>query len=207
MIANKTINGLTSKTPQRLLLDAGAFFKNFDMDTDTFESAVTAGKLLGATKGGGSFSAVPAIRKIEIDGVRGSVKGLGVLDTWEVKLGANIVEVSADTLVSALAIADKAVGTDGTATGGADLSGYDIITGRSHILDADYIGNVTWVGTLSGSLKPVIIQVLNALNEKGLELSFEDKSEGVVETEFMGNFDFTDPDKVPFVIYYPKETT
>lgn len=207
MIANKTINGLTSKTPQRLLLDAGAFFKNFDMDTDTFESAVTAGKLLGATKGGGSFSAVPAIRKIEIDGVRGSVKGLGVLDTWEVKLGANIVEVSADTLASALAIADKVAGTDGTATGGADLSGYDIITGRNRILDADYIGNVTWVGTLSGSLKPVIIQVLNALNEKGLELSFEDKSEGVVETEFMGNFDFTDPDNVPFVIYYPKETT
>lgn len=206
MIANKTINGLTSKTPLRLLLDAGAFFKNFDVKTDTFESAVIAKKLLGATKGGGSFSAVPAIRKIEIDGVRGSVKGLGVLDTWEVKIGANIVEVTADTLVSALGIADKTAGTDGSAGGGADLSGYDIITGRSHILDTDYIGNVTWVGTLSGSLKPVIIQVFNALNEKGLELSFEDKSEGVVETEFMGNFDFADPDNVPFVIYYPKET-
>ena len=206
MIANKTINGLTSKTPLRLLLDAGAFFKNFDMKADTFESAVIAKKLLGATKGGGSFSAVPAIRKIEIDGVRGSVKGLGVLDTWEVKIGANIVEVTADTLVSALGIADKTSGTDGSGTGGADLSGYDIITGRSHILDTDYIDNITWVGTLSGSLKPVIIQVFNALNEKGLELAFEDKSEGVVETEFMGNFSFDDPDKVPFDIYYPKET-
>lgn len=206
MIANKTINGITAKTPKRLLLDAGAFFKNFDMETDTFDSAVTAGKLLGATKGGGSFSAVPAMRQVEIDGIRGSVKGLKVLDLWEVKIGANIVEVSVDTLVLALAIADKTVGVDNSGTGGADLSDYDVISGRNNILDTDYIENITWVGTLSGSNKPVIIQVLNAMNEKGLELSFEDKTEGVVETEFMGNFDFENPDKVPFNIYYPKET-
>lgn len=206
MIANKTLNGITNKTPKRLLLDAGAFFKNYDMETDTFDEAVTAGKLLGATKGGGSFSAVPAIRQIEIDGIRGSVKGLKVLDSWEVKIGANIVEVSADTLLLALAISDKTVGIDNTTTGGADLTGYDVISGRNNILDTDYIENITWVGTLSGSNKPVIIQVLNAMNEKGLELSFEDKTEGVVETEFMGNFDFENPDKVPFNIYYPKET-
>ena len=43
-----TYSGYTSETPKSLLLDAGAFFKNFYVGTDTFESAVTAGKLIGA---------------------------------------------------------------------------------------------------------------------------------------------------------------
>lgn len=200
MINSKVISGLTDKTPQSLLLDAGAFFKNFTVGTDTFETAVTAGKLLGATKGGGSFSAIPSFRPIEIDGIRGAVKDLQVLEAWEVKLGAKLVELTAQALVSALAVADKVAGTSGT----PDLSTYEIIKGRNYVETTDYIDNITWVGTLSGSQTPVIIQVLNALNTGGLSLSFEDKGEGVVETEFMGHYELTAPDEVPFVIYYPK---
>ena len=48
-------SGFTTETAQSLLLNAGAFFKNFDPATDTFDSAVAAGKLIGATKGGGEF--------------------------------------------------------------------------------------------------------------------------------------------------------
>lgn len=202
MLNGKVISGITDKTPQKLLLDAGAYFKNYVVGTDTFATAVTAGKLLGATKGGGSFSAAPKIRPLEMDGMRGPTKGLEVVDEWEVMIGAKLVEVSADTIVAALAIADKAVG----AAGPPDYSKYEIITGRTNIKDTDYLENITWVGTLSGSLEPVIIQVLNALNMKGLELSMEDKSEGVIETEFTGHFDFTKPDEVPFKIFYPKVT-
>ena len=57
----KTINGITQNTTKHLLLDAGAFFVGYNPATDTFESAKTAGKLLGATKGGGSFKAVPKL--------------------------------------------------------------------------------------------------------------------------------------------------
>lgn len=200
MINSKVISGLTDKTPQSLLLDAGAFFKNYTVGTDTFESAVTGGKLLGATKGGGSFSAVPSFRPIEIDGVRGAVKDLQVLEAWEVKIGAKLVELSAEALVASLAVADKVVGSSGT----PDLSSYEIISGRNYVETTDYIDNITWVGTLSGSQLPVIIQVYNALNTGGLELSFEDKGEGVVETEFVGHYELTAPDDVPFKIYYPK---
>ena len=43
--------GLTTKTPDNLLLDAGAYFKNYDIAKDTPETAKD--KLIGATQGGG----------------------------------------------------------------------------------------------------------------------------------------------------------
>ena len=53
----KTYNGITSKTTKHLQLDAGAFFMNFEVGKDTYESAKKAGKCLGATQGGGTFTA------------------------------------------------------------------------------------------------------------------------------------------------------
>ncbi len=194
----KVISGLTAKTTEKLVLDAGAFFKNYKVGTDTFETAVTSGKLLGATKGGGSFTAVPSFRNIEIDGLRGEAKGTKILETWEIKLGATVVEVTPDTLQTALAVSEKAT-EDGITT-------HEVVKGKMCITDADYIENITWVGNLSGSEEPVIIQVYNALNTKGLELGFEDKSEATIELEFTGHFDMKKANEVPFNIYYPKIT-
>lgn len=194
----KVISGLTAKTTEKLVLDAGAFFKNYKVGTDTFETAVTNGKLIGATKGGGSFTAVPSFRNIEIDGLRGEAKGTKILETWEIKLGATVVEVTPDTLQTALAVSEKAT-EDGITT-------HEVVKGKMCITDADYIENITWVGNLSGSEEPVIIQVYNALNTKGLELGFEDKSEATIELEFTGHFDMKKANEVPFKIYYPKIT-
>lgn len=194
----KVISGLTAKTTEKLVLDAGAFFKNYKVGTDKFETAVTSGKLLGATKGGGSFTAVPSFRNIEIDGLRGEAKGTKILETWEIKLGATVVEVTPDTLQTALAVSEKAT-EDGITT-------HEVVKGKMCITDADYIENITWVGNLSGSEEPVIIQVYNALNTKGLELGFEDKSEATIELEFTGHFDMKKANEVPFNIYYPKIT-
>ena len=194
----KVISGLTAKTTEKLVLDAGAFFKNYKVGTDTFETAVTSGKLLGATKGGGSFTAVPSFRNIEIDGLRGEAKGTKILETWEIKLGATVVEVTPDTLQTALAVSEK--------TTESGITTHEVIKGKMCITDSDYIENITWVGNLSGSEEPVIIQVYNALNTKGLELEFEDKSEATIELEFTGHFDMKKANEVPFNIYYPKIT-
>lgn len=194
----KVISGLTSKTPENLVLDAGAFFKNFIVEpesgeeADTFESAVTSGKLLGATKGGGSFSAVPTFRQIEADGARGAVKGLQLVETWEVKMGAKLLEVTVNTLKAALA------STTETTVGQKTK-----LTAKVCLSDDDYIDNITWVGNLAGSDDPVIIQVYNAVNTKGLELSFEDKGEAVIETEFVGHYEMGKLETPPFAIYYP----
>ena len=102
----KTFSGFTDKTAENLVLDAGAFFKNYDIKTDTFDSAVAAGKLIGATRDGGEFSAVPEIRQINVDGVKGRAKGLETLDSWDVYIKANVLEVNEETIKYALASAE-----------------------------------------------------------------------------------------------------
>lgn len=199
----KAFSGFTKETPERLLLDAGAFFKNFIYEpggdkNDTFDAAVAAGKLIGATKGGGEFSAVPTVRQIEVDGVKGRAKGLETIDSWDVYLKATVLETTTDSIKVALSAATVDTDTDTT---------YDVISGNGAIELSDYIDNVTWVGTLSGSDKPVIIQVFNALSTDGLKLTVQDKAEATIPMTFYGHYTFDDLDSPPFRIYYPKKTS
>jgi len=187
-------SGYTAVTPKSLLLDAGAFFKNYTIATDTFASAVAAGKLLGATQGGGTFSAIPTIRKIELDGVKGAAKGLEVIDEWIVTMSAKMKEITKEVIQTALA-----AGNIDTTTNAS----YDIIDADTDIASTDYIDNITWIGKLSGTNNPVIIQVYNALSTGGLSLQTQDKNEAVVELTFTGHYSDSDLDTPPFKIYYP----
>lgn len=191
----KKYSGFTTETAKSLLLNAGAYFKNYDIGTDDFDSAVAAGKLIGATKGGGEFSAVPEIRQIEVDGVAGRAKGLETIDSWDIYLKANVLEVKEATIQSGLAASsvDSTTNTD-----------YDIITASNNLEVSDYIDNITWVGTLSGSDKPVIIQIFNALNTEGLKFSTTDKAEATISLTFYAHYTQDDLDTPPFKIYYPK---
>lgn len=196
MAKPKVFSGFTANTAEKLLLDAGAFFKNFVVGTDTFDTAVTANKLIGATQGGGTFSAVPTVRKIEIDGVKGAAKGLEVIDEWAVTLMANVKEISAESIQLAL----------GAATIEDGPTGYKKISANNYIELTDYVSNVVWVGKLSGTDTPVVIEVLNAISLGGLTLTMQDKNEGLVPTTFTGHYDASDLDSPPFNIYYPDET-
>lgn len=196
MAAPKVFSGFTADTAQNLLLDAGAFFKNFVVGTDTFDSAVTAGKLLGATQGGGTFSAVPTVRNILIDGVKGNAKGLQQIDEWVVTLMANIKEVTQDSIVNAL----------GAATVVNGPIGYKKITANNYIQLTDYIDNVVWVGKLSKTDTPVIIDVKNAISLGGITLNMADKNEGLIPTTFTGHYAADNLDTPPFEIYYPDST-
>jgi hypothetical protein len=191
----KKYSGFTTDTTKSLVLDAGAFFKNFEVGTDTFDSAVAAGKLLGATKGGGEFSAVPDIRQIEVDGVAGRAKGLEVINSWDVYLKAKVLEIKESTLQAALCASVISTNTS--------VSDYDMIQARNNIELTDYIENIVWVGTLSGSDDPVIIEVTNALNTDGLKLTTTDKNEAVIEMTFYGHYVQEDLNNPPFRIYYP----
>lgn len=193
-MVRKKYSGFNSQTAQNLLTGAGAFFVNYDMAADTFDTAVEANKLLGATRGGGQFTAVPTIRPIEVDGVDGLAKGLQVIDAWEVKMTASVIEVTTKTIKTALA-ASK------VDTTGPD---YDKITGKATIELADYVDNITWVGKLSGKDKPAIIQIYNVLNKNGLIVKTEKNGEVVVAFEFDAHYDAAELDEPPFAVFYPK---
>lgn len=188
-------SGLTANTAKHLQLDAGAFYKNFTVGTDTPETA--AGKLIGATAGGGSFSAVPTIRQIEVDGKKGAVKGFEALDEWVVTLTANVKEITAELMKIALA-----AGTLAT-TGTGVPTGYSVVGAGSELSDSDYLENITWIGRLSGSNTPLIITVNNVLATNGLTLTTADKTEGVIPVTFTGHYTISDLETPPFKIYYP----
>lgn len=193
------ISGVTSNTSKHLQLDAGAFLKNYDPTQDTWATA-KATKLIGATAGGGSFAAIPAIRRIEVDGVKGATKGFEALDEWQVTMTANVKELTADLLKMALATGSYA----GAKSPSSETSNnYNKITASNELADSNYLTNITWVGRLSGSSIPVIIVLKNALCTNGLTLTTQDKNEGVVALTLTGHYDPSNLDDPPFEIYYP----
>ena len=200
----KPYSGYNAQTPDKLLLDAGAVFKNFIVGTDTYASAKAAGKCLGATQKGSEFSAVPQIRRMEIDGVHTRTKGDTLIDGWDVYLKTTLVEMTAQTLKLALGVGDSAASSTAT--------GYDEITARDTITDNDYTTNITFIGNILGEDNPIIIQVFNAFHEGGLTITNEDKNNAAVECQFYGYLDPTVYDSVtnpltpPFKIYRPTET-
>lgn len=198
MAKGKVRTGYNQKTMEHLHTGAGAFFKDFTVGTDTYEAARTGGKLLGATQGGGEFKAAAEIRNIEIDGLPGKGKGTEIIDYIDVSMAMNFIETTPEILAMALGAADIDTTTNGT---------YDIITGRNAFEDADYISNITYIGTITGSEEPIIIQVFNALSTDGLNIKVEDKKEGVIPVTVYGHYEDTGEgtlDAPPYRIYYPK---
>lgn len=194
-MAKRSYSGFNENTTKNLLLDAGAIFVNFDVEKDTFESAKE--KLLGATSGGNSFEAVPEFRQVEVDGVKGLAKGLSILESWEVSLTTNMLEFKEDTYKHALAAVQS---------NSKDLDGdeYTEIRAKNFVEDEDYIDNITFVGTISGSDNPIYIQIFNALNMEGLTVENVDGDDIVAELKFEGHYDASNLDNPPFAIFYPK---
>lgn len=191
--------GLTADSAKHLQLDAGAFLKNWDPDTDTWATA-KATKLIGATAGGGSFAAIPTVRRIEVDGVKSAVKGFETIDEWSVTLTANVKEITADVIKMALATGKSAAAKSPST---ASTTNYTKITADAELSDANYIDNIAWVGRISGSNDPIVIVVKNALCTNGLTLTTADKSEGVVALTITGHATADNVDEPPFEIYYP----
>lgn len=199
------ISGLTAKTFKNLQLNEGAFLLGFDLSTYTdaatlataVAAALTAGTdVLGATIGGGSFSAEPSIREIEVDGMRYPFVGSTVNDMWTIKLSGTAKEVNADNFARFLMTCDKDTNKDNVTK----------LTVRTEIKASDYISKLTWIGSTSEGL--CAIELENVLNISGATLTFQDKGEGSIPFEFQAHCaDLESQDKAPFAIYFFKNAT
>lgn len=174
------LTGVRPGTFEHLQLNAGAFLVDFDhstyTDAQTLEAAVLAAldtgtKILGATKGGGSFQATPTTRQIEVDGMRSPIIGSTQIDGWTVKLTGTMMEVTPENFKRALISAD--VTTSGKKS---------TVKIRNSIKTEDYIPKLCWVGDTSKGF--VLIELSNALNLTGANFTFTDKGEGSLPFEF-----------------------
>lgn len=186
--------GYNAQTPLRYLLDAGAIYYNV---TYTEETGDFTGTQLGATSGGNEFALTQETRIIEVDGLKGRGKGNTVITTEEPSLTVNLKELTADNLKMAIA---------GASVDKTDVN-YDILTSKGKIELTDYLDNICFVGRVSGSSKPVVIMIENALSVEGITLSTADNAEAVVPVRFVGHYDEGNVEEgaAPFRIYWPKE--
>ena len=200
-------SAIRSETFQNLQLNAGIFIKSFLLAASSaadaaalktaITSAVSAGtNILGATRGGGTFTVTREIRTPVVDGMRYPFKGSDFVDSVDAYLSTTLVEVTPDSLVATLGSASKT--TTGKKTS---------IKLNTAISDSDYISDLCWVGDISDG-RLVLIALKNALNTADFTLTFTDKGEGTLAAEFHARQgSVTDYDQAPFEIIYFDKTT
>lgn len=196
--------GLTSPirtdTFQKLQLNAGIFIKNLDYSSianagalkTAIASAITAGtNILGATRGGGTFTVTRELRTPEVDGMRYPFKGSDFVDSVDAYLSTTLIEVNANNIVDTL-------GNASATTSGLKTT----IKMHTAIQNSDYISSLTWFGDLAdGQL--VAITLKNALNTADFTLTFTDKGEGTLAAEFHARqADVSDYDEAPFEVVF-----
>lgn len=195
--ANLPKTGYTSNTPDSFLLNAGAWVKNLKWDS-------TAKKweydLIGATSGGSKITLKNNYRQVEVDGVFTIPVGADMIESAEGTAEMNFIEVTVENLKTALL-------AESTETDGSEFpEGYHVISPKAKISISDYAQNMAYIGTLSGSDKPIIIIFDYAICTSGLEIEPKDKEEAVYTVTFEAR---TGPDNLdtmalPIKILYPK---
>lgn len=189
-----------TETFQNLQLNAGAFLIGFDYaniaDSTALKTALATAladntKVLGATRGGGTFVVTSEIREPEVDGKRYRFKGGAFVDSVDAQLTGTLVEIRPEIFAKVLATGEST--TSGKKT---------TIKMHTAIQATDYISSLVWVGDMSDG-GVVLIALKNALNSNGMTLTFTDKGEGIIPFEFHAYQDSVeDYDYAPFEVIF-----
>ena len=178
-------HGVTTNTSSRLVLDAGALYLDYDEGGQA---------LIGATRGGATFTVEQEIREIEIDGALGPIKNLRRITRAVPKLTCTLLEMT-------LAQFKRMI----PASASTSSAPHDVITRITNVLAAgDYLTNVAIVAEMSGQTNPVIVKVKNALFTGPFSLTTTDQDEGTIPVEVEGHYLDTDLDTEPWEIKFPQ---
>ena len=156
----------------------------------------TLGTILGATRGGGSFTVTRELRQPDVDGRRYGFKGDTFVDSMDAQIATTLVEITPDNMLTTFA-----TGTSST-TGNVEV----LKVGTAIDTD-DYLTNVCWVGDVAGG-GYMLICLKNALNEADVNITWTDKGEATLPVEFhakqanVGDYDYA-----PFEIVYLSPST
>lgn len=190
---------LRNETFRSLQLNAGMMLTDFDISSyataDALKTALATAiqdgsKLLGATRGGGTFTVTREIRQVEADGTRYRFVGSEIVDSVDAYLSTTLIEITPAHLKQVLGNADLT--TSGEKT---------VVKMRTAFEDTDYLPNVVWVGDTSEGF--ICIDLKNALNTADFTLTFADKNEGTVNAEYHAHQgDVNDYDEAPFEIVF-----
>ena len=178
--------------PTTELLGAGAIYIGGDLETAS--GASFTGVLLGATKGGSSFSDNAEFRRREADADYFPIEGATDLVKMTPQLTVNSLTITAADLEKAFAGMDTTAGTN-----------YDSVT-RSFTMT--YTDRLYWIGKTRAG-KDIAIELDNVLPDAPLSMSFGKDEEVVLNTVFTAHadpstFDIDDITTYPYHIVFEK---
>lgn len=184
-------HGVSTETPENILLGAGTIHKDLKWDS---ASKKWMGDIIGATSGGNKVSIAGEIIDIELDGALVKVKGLAVKQGGTGTMEVNFAEISTAILKTATLFEE----------GESDAEGFTLLKDKATIEEGDYVPNFAFVGKTANGKKDIIIIFENALCTNGLELEGKAKENSVIKLtmEAYANNE-GDLDTLPIKIYYP----
>lgn len=185
--------GLTSNTITNLQLNAGVLLTSYTKGKD-----IDAADIIGATRGGGSFTSVPTVHQVSVDGAPTYVKGLERVDDWVVTLNTTMLEFSDEGIARALG-----AGVTKSESGSGTTKDVTFKVDRT-IKDAEY-KDIYWVGDLSNG-QNVVIKLKNALNISGFSLTVSDRGEGTYPLALIAHYTVDDLETAPFEITIERAT-
>jgi hypothetical protein len=165
------------------VIDSGAVFLNYG-ETDEL--------LIGATRGGNVFSIETDYTDMGYDGAFGTVKGAKFVSRVKAVLTVNLIEFTSDTLRRAFP------GSTRTLYG----SQYSIAR-AADVLFSDYHTNVTLVGEVWKSNRPVICTVYNALIDGPVEIGMAEGNEATIKLRFTGHYLIDNMEEDPWMVSWP----
>ena len=204
MSAPGSTNALRSETFDNLQLNAGIFLKDLNYATVTDSTALKTaianiisggtspiGEMIGATRGGGTFTVTRDIRTPEIDGMRYKFKKGDFIDSVDAYISTTLVEVTPQNVCAVLGV--------GVPTASGKKTTIKLPTA---LTDDSYMNNICWVGDLADG-RLVLICLKNAINTADFTFTFSDKSEGTLAVEFHATqAEVNDYDEAPFEIVF-----
>lgn len=179
-------HGITSETYRKFVIDSGEVRMNY-VDGNT------QGTLIGATRGGSTFTIEQDIKTMEVDGAKGPVKGGRRLVKVNAKMEVNFIEFSPTLLSMAL---PGSTTTEEPAT-------HMEIKRALQIALTNYATNITLLGEVADSGYPIICQLLNVLADGGFEIGAADNEEAVLKVQFTAHFDPSSMDDEPWRVCFP----
>ena len=206
MAAPGMTSPIRSAAFENLQLNAGIFLVGFDhsniADSTALKAAIKTAladdtKILGVTRGGGSFTVTRETRTPEVDGIRYAFKGADFIDSADAYLSGTLLEVTPNNF-------KRLLGTGDATTSGKKTT----ITFHTAVdKDTDYIDELAWVGDIADG-RMVLIELDNAFNTQDFSLTFTDKGEGTMTFEFHARQDdVADYDNAPFrVVFFDNPT-
>ncbi|MBO5957546.1 MAG: hypothetical protein J6Q39_08325 [Bacteroidales bacterium] len=186
-------HGVSTTTPENVLLGAGTIHKNLKWDS---ASKKWTGDIIGATAGGNKLAIAGEVIDIELDGALVKVKGLAVKQGGTASLEVNFAELNSEVIQRGTLFE----------IGESDAEGYILFKDKADITEGDYIENFGFVGKTANGKKDIIVIFENSLCTSGFELEGKNKENSVVKLtmEAYANID-GDLDTLPVKIYYPTE--